>query len=657
MRDQTNTTEKTRVSLFYLLKKFPLLSSIHYGFALFSAYGSTQLIFGYLGDALKKGGVKTLKNNASSFLLRLLVYGVTVYLHVAIGIWLEELYTSHLRKKLTRLFLSADFNQAQKEGFILSRFDSDTTTIGTLAQENEGKMGNTLMFGGLGDFGCSGNNIVYPETYQENLHREKLEETAQKLGIREFIDHLPYRQNLSAGQKQLVSLMRALVRDYEIYLFDEFLSNVNPNLKKNIQKILFSELKNKTVIVISHEKERWDCEEEIYEFTSQKLVKLRIEGDQNNIFLEIFLPEIDLMIGENKEKIEEIVHEVKSLLDNRKIKLRINLREPGEKTNVGHASSPQHGEKNNFGAKKRAFSTSRALPKPKKEVEEISLLALLIATLNSVGKRLSPVGGKLVLKWLFTKENFDEKSNGQLLLKRFNFNIMVVERTLAIIKPDITQKNLIGEIISIWEKRGLRLVEMKMTRLSQHQATLFYAEHREKVFFYELVDFMCSAPVVIVCLEGENAIQLNREIMGATNPALAQKDTIRKIFGTSVTANAVHGSDKNPFWLEGKTLSELLKKLEHEIGQLNGGIFPEKNQIKLFSAWLKEMRENSEPTLLTSGLPTREEKNYENSLQTPNRPKPKANNKRDNNQKKKKNDIELTYFGNDQYSSDEEIET
>ncbi|CAG8785696.1 24811_t:CDS:2, partial [Racocetra persica] len=87
------------------------------------AFGSTQLIFGYLADALKKGGAEILKNNAGSFLLRLLTFGITIYLHIAIGIYLEELYTSHLRKKITKKFLSANFNQAQKEKFILSRFD------------------------------------------------------------------------------------------------------------------------------------------------------------------------------------------------------------------------------------------------------------------------------------------------------------------------------------------------------------------------------------------------------------------------------------------------------------------------------------------------------------------------------------------------------
>src|SRR3954452_20105208 len=124
---------KTNINLFYLFKKFPLLSLTHYGFALFSAYGSTQLIFGYLGDALKKGGTETLKANVGGFLLRLFVFGITVYLHILMGIYLEELYTAHLRKKLTKKFLSANFTQTQKEEFILSRFDNDAATVGRLA--------------------------------------------------------------------------------------------------------------------------------------------------------------------------------------------------------------------------------------------------------------------------------------------------------------------------------------------------------------------------------------------------------------------------------------------------------------------------------------------------------------------------------------------
>lgn len=120
---------------------------------------------------------------------------------------------------------------------------------------------------------------------------------------------------------------------------------------------------------------------------------------------------------------------------------------------------------------------------------------------------------------------------------------MVVERTLAIIKPNIIQKNLVGEIIDIWEKKGLRIIGLKMVHLTQQEAEIFYEEHKEKSFFGELVNFMCSTPVVIICLAGENAINSNRGIMGATDPKQAQIGTMRKNFGDSITANAVHGSD------------------------------------------------------------------------------------------------------------------
>lgn len=120
------------------------------------------------------------------------------------------------------------------------------------------------------------NNIMYPETYQENLHHEKLEKIAKKLGIKEFIDKLPNKwetiisekgQNLSEGQKQLVSLMRIFVKDYEIYLFDEFLSNISNDLKKKILKVIFHELSDKTVIIIAHEEETLQYVDEIYKFT------------------------------------------------------------------------------------------------------------------------------------------------------------------------------------------------------------------------------------------------------------------------------------------------------------------------------------------------------------------------------------------------------
>lgn len=125
--------QPSKINLLYLARQSPWLFLVHYGLAFFSAYGQTQLIFGYLGDALKKGGVETLSANIGSFLLRLLIYGISVYLHILLGIYLEELYTSHLRKKLTKKFLSANFTQAQKEEFVLSRFDNDASTIGRLA--------------------------------------------------------------------------------------------------------------------------------------------------------------------------------------------------------------------------------------------------------------------------------------------------------------------------------------------------------------------------------------------------------------------------------------------------------------------------------------------------------------------------------------------
>ena len=120
---------------------------------------------------------------------------------------------------------------------------------------------------------------------------------------------------------------------------------------------------------------------------------------------------------------------------------------------------------------------------------------------------------------------------------------MSVERTLSIIKPDAVAKNVIGEIYSRFEKAGLKIVEAKMQHLSREQAEGFYAVHRERPFFNDLVEFMTSGPVMIQALEGENAIALNRELMGATNPAEAAAGTIRADFAKSIDANAVHGSD------------------------------------------------------------------------------------------------------------------
>jgi nucleoside-diphosphate kinase len=120
---------------------------------------------------------------------------------------------------------------------------------------------------------------------------------------------------------------------------------------------------------------------------------------------------------------------------------------------------------------------------------------------------------------------------------------MAVERTLSIIKPDATRRNLTGKINARFEERGLRIVAQKRLRLSRDQAEKFYAVHRERPFFGDLVAFMTSGPVVVQVLEGENAVALNREIMGATNPANAAPGTIRKDFAESIEANSVHGSD------------------------------------------------------------------------------------------------------------------
>jgi len=122
---------------------------------------------------------------------------------------------------------------------------------------------------------------------------------------------------------------------------------------------------------------------------------------------------------------------------------------------------------------------------------------------------------------------------------------MAVERTLSIIKPDAVAKNVIGKIISRFEYGGLKIVACKMLQLTDETAGGFYAEHKERGFFKDLVAFMTSGPVVVQVLEGENAIALNRELMGATNPAQAAPGTIRADFAKSIDANAVHGSDSS----------------------------------------------------------------------------------------------------------------
>ena len=120
---------------------------------------------------------------------------------------------------------------------------------------------------------------------------------------------------------------------------------------------------------------------------------------------------------------------------------------------------------------------------------------------------------------------------------------MAVERTLSIIKPDATRRNLTGKINARFEEAGLRIVAQKRIRLTKEQAEKFYEVHAERSFFDELVAFMTSGPVIVQVLEGENAVLANRDIMGATNPANAAPGTIRKDFAESIEANSVHGSD------------------------------------------------------------------------------------------------------------------
>ncbi len=120
---------------------------------------------------------------------------------------------------------------------------------------------------------------------------------------------------------------------------------------------------------------------------------------------------------------------------------------------------------------------------------------------------------------------------------------MATERTLSIIKPDAIAKNVIGEIYSRFEKAGLQIIAAKMLHLSQAQAEGFYAIHKERPFFAELVEFMTSGPVMVQVLEGENAISAHRQVMGATNPKEAAPGTIRADFAQSIDENAVHGSD------------------------------------------------------------------------------------------------------------------
>ena len=120
---------------------------------------------------------------------------------------------------------------------------------------------------------------------------------------------------------------------------------------------------------------------------------------------------------------------------------------------------------------------------------------------------------------------------------------MAIERTLSIIKPDAVAKNVVGQILARFEAAGLKVIAARMQHLSQREAEAFYAVHKERPFFKDLVSFMVSGPVMIQVLEGEGAIAKNRELMGATDPKKADKGTIRADFADSIDANAVHGSD------------------------------------------------------------------------------------------------------------------
>jgi nucleoside-diphosphate kinase len=120
---------------------------------------------------------------------------------------------------------------------------------------------------------------------------------------------------------------------------------------------------------------------------------------------------------------------------------------------------------------------------------------------------------------------------------------MAIEQTLSIIKPDAVKKNVIGEIYSRFEKAGLKIIHAQMIELTKEEAEGFYAVHKDRPFFNDLVEFMTSGRVMIQVLEGENAVALNRQLMGATNPKEADKGTIRADFAESIDANAVHGSD------------------------------------------------------------------------------------------------------------------
>lgn len=120
---------------------------------------------------------------------------------------------------------------------------------------------------------------------------------------------------------------------------------------------------------------------------------------------------------------------------------------------------------------------------------------------------------------------------------------MLQEFTFSIIKPDATKRNITGAVNAILEKNGLKIVAQKMTKLTRQQAEVFYEEHQQRPFFGSLVDYITSGPVILQVLKGENAIEKNRKIMGATNPELAEEGTIRKLFAINIEENTIHGSD------------------------------------------------------------------------------------------------------------------
>ena len=120
---------------------------------------------------------------------------------------------------------------------------------------------------------------------------------------------------------------------------------------------------------------------------------------------------------------------------------------------------------------------------------------------------------------------------------------MALERTLSIIKPDATRRNITGKINAMLEEAGLKIIAQRRMRMTEDQAKVFYSVHKERPFYNDLVKFMTSGPIVVQVLEGEDAIALNRKVMGATNPAEADEGTIRKMFAESIEANSVHGSD------------------------------------------------------------------------------------------------------------------